>query len=76
MDYLNPSFKDEDSVESGLGLPVLVAIPSVITETDLLASRKFDRKVLIAAAAYLSIFLLVLMREVIQTYLGISIGSY
>jgi uncharacterized protein involved in exopolysaccharide biosynthesis len=76
IDYFNPSFKDEDSVEAVLGLPVLVSIPSVVTESDILASRKFDRKVLIAAAAYFSVILMVLIREVLYTYLGINLVGY
>jgi uncharacterized protein involved in exopolysaccharide biosynthesis len=76
IDYFNPSFKDEDSVEAGLRLPVLVSIPSVVTESDIRASVKFDRKVLIAAAAYFSIILMVLIREVLRNYFGMNLGGF
>jgi|WetSurMetagenome_2_1015567.scaffolds.fasta_scaffold00064_46 polysaccharide biosynthesis transport protein len=76
VDYLNPSFRDEDSVEAGLKLPVLVTIPAIVTEADLLAGEKRDRKVYIAAAAYISVILLLLVREVLAVYLGINIGGF
>jgi polysaccharide biosynthesis transport protein len=70
IDFLNPSFKDEESVEATLKLPVLVSIPSVVTEGDILKAKKHDRKVFIAAAAYFSIFILLLAREILGGRLG------
>ena len=47
IDYLNHSFKDEDSIEESLNLPVLVAIPSVVVEGDTMAVKQLDKKVMI-----------------------------
>jgi hypothetical protein len=57
-------------------LPVLVSIPSVVTESDIIASGRFDRTVLIAAAAYFSIILLALVREILRDYLGMNLGGF
>jgi succinoglycan biosynthesis transport protein ExoP len=76
LDYLNHAFKDEDSIESSLKLPVLVAIPSVVNESETLAVQEYDRKVLIAAAAYMGLILLVLIKEVLYKYLSISLMGF
>ncbi len=73
IDYLNHSFKDEDSIEKSLNLPVLVAIPSVVIEGDTMAVRQLDKKVMIAASVYLGIILLLLVKEVLYKYVGVTI---
>ena len=76
MDYLNHSFKDEDALEKSLNIPVLVAIPSVVLESDTIAVKQIDKKVLIATSVYLSLILLLLFKEVLQKYVGINIFPF
>ncbi len=76
VDYLNQSLKDEDAIEARLNLPVLVAIPSVLVEEDLVQEKRLDRKVMIAASAYSGFILLLLLKEVLSKYLGISFISF
>jgi len=65
LDYLDHSFKDEDTLQKSLNLPVLAAVPSVVLESDVLAEKLLDRKVVKAAVAYLSLIGVVFMAEVI-----------
>jgi protein tyrosine kinase modulator len=71
LDYFNFSFKDEDTLREDLNLPVLAAVPSVVTEADVLAEAMVDKKVFTAVAAYLSLIGLVLMAEILYR-LGIT----
>jgi polysaccharide chain length determinant protein (PEP-CTERM system associated) len=71
LDYYDYSFKDEDTLREGLNLPVLAAVPSVVTEADVLAETALDKKVFTAAVAYLSLIGLVLMAEILYR-LGIT----
>jgi hypothetical protein len=71
LDYYDYSFKDEDALREGLNLPVLAAVPSVVTEEDVLAEAIMDKKVLTASAAYLSLIGLVLVAEILYR-LGIT----
>ena len=73
IDYLNDSFKDEDFIEKSLNIPVLVAIPSVVVESDVIAMKQLDKKVIIATSAYLSLILLLLFIEFLQRYVGMTI---
>jgi protein tyrosine kinase modulator len=73
LDYVDQSFKDEDSLQKGLRLPVLASIPTVVSEADSSATAKLDKKVLIAAAAYLAVVGLVFLGEVLYRYMGISV---
>ena len=73
IDYLNHSFKDEESIEASLNIPVLVAIPSVAIESDTIAMKEIDKKVYIATSVYLGLILLLLLKEVLQRYVGIII---
>ena len=65
LDIYDFSFKDEDTLREGLNLPVLAAIPSVVTEADVLAEAVLDKKVFTASAAYLSLIGLVLVAELL-----------
>ena len=76
LDQISHSFKDEDAVEEKLKIPVLVSIPSVILENDVIAAKTLDRKLIIAASAYSGLIILVLMREVLHKYLAINLGSF
>ncbi len=74
IEHLRHSFTDEDSIEKSLGVPVLVTIPTVNNAAENLAARRLDIKVLIAASAYLSIIILILIREVMVKYLGMTLS--
>jgi protein tyrosine kinase modulator len=65
LDFYDFSFKDEDTLREGLNLPVLAAIPSVVTEADVLAEAVLDKKVIMASAAYLSLIGLVLVADLL-----------
>ena len=73
IDYLNHSFKNEESIEASLNIPVLVAIPSLAIESDTIAMKAMDKKVYIATSVYLGLILLLLLKEVLQRYVGIVI---
>ena len=76
LEYFDHSFKDEDSVEASLKLPVLATIPKIITEADELSAKRLERKVFIASGAYLFIIVLVFITEFISKYMGIKIISF
>jgi hypothetical protein len=76
LEYLNPSFKDESSIESILKLPVLATIPKMITKEDKLSTQTRDRRVFIAVAAYLFVIGLVLTEEFLYRYMGIKIINF
>lgn len=76
IEYFDHSFKDEDSIESNLKLPVFATIPSIVTEADELSAKRLDRKVFIASGAYLFIICLVLVEEVLSRYMGIRIINF
>ncbi len=65
LDYLNNSFKDEDSLRKALNLPVLAAVPAIVIEADVLNEKMMDKKVFTAAAAYLSLIGMVLIAEIL-----------
>jgi len=65
LDYLDHSFKDEDTLQRTLNLPVLASVPSVVIEADVEAEQVLDRKVLKAAVAYLSLIGVVFLAEII-----------
>jgi len=71
LDYYDNSFKDEDALREGLSLPVLAAVPTVVTEADILAEAMLDKKVFRASTAYLSLIGLVLVAEILYR-LGIT----
>ncbi len=74
IDYLNNSFKDEDSLRKALNLPVLAAVPTVVIESDVLNEKIMDKKVFTAAAAYISLIGVVLIGEILYR-MGI-VGSH
>ena len=76
LEFLNPSFKDESSIESILKLPVLATIPKMITKEDKLSTQTRDRRVFIAVAAYLFVIGLVLTEEFLYRYMGIKIINF
>jgi polysaccharide chain length determinant protein (PEP-CTERM system associated) len=72
LDRFDRSFKDEEALEKELQLPVLASVPSVITEADILAEARLDKKVFTAATAYLVLIGLVLVGEIIYRNIGFS----
>jgi succinoglycan biosynthesis transport protein ExoP len=76
LERLNPSFRDENEIESLLKLPVLGTIPSIVTEEDRSAGKKRDRRAVIAAAAYLFVIGLLLANEVLYRYFGIKTFNF
>lgn len=76
FEYLDDSFKDSDSIEARLKLPVLVTIPRIVTEEDELSEKKLNKKVFTAAGAYLFVIILVLVKEILFRYKGISIIKF
>jgi succinoglycan biosynthesis transport protein ExoP len=76
LDYLNHSFKDEDSIESALGLSVIAAVPTIVTEEDKDSTRSRDRKVITAAGLYLLIIVIVLAEEALVRYFGIRLVNF
>ena len=76
LEYLDPAFKDEDSIESKLKLPVLVTIPRMVIEADELTAKRLNRRVFLASGAYLFIIGLVLIEEFISKYMGIKIINF
>jgi polysaccharide chain length determinant protein (PEP-CTERM system associated) len=76
LEYFDHSFKDVDSIETSLKLPVLAMIPKIVTEDDELSAKKLDRKVFIATGAYLLVIGLVLIEEVLSRYTGIRIINF
>lgn len=76
LEYFDHSFKDEDSIEDNLKLPVLAAIPKIVTEADELSAKRLDLKVFAASGAYLFIICLVLIKELFSKYMGIRIFNF
>jgi succinoglycan biosynthesis transport protein ExoP len=76
LEYFDHSFKDVDSIETNLKLPVLAMIPKMVKENDELSAKRFERKVFIAAGAYLLIIGLMLIQEILSRYMGIRIINF
>jgi polysaccharide chain length determinant protein (PEP-CTERM system associated) len=65
LDYFNHSFKDEDTLQKELNMPILAAVPSIVIEEDVVAEKVLDKKVFTAAAAYLSVIGVVLIADML-----------
>lgn len=76
LDFIDPSFKDEEGIENQLKIPVLASVPQIVTEVDKLSTKQLDRKVFAAASAYLVIIGLVLVKEVLSRYMNIKILQF
>jgi polysaccharide chain length determinant protein (PEP-CTERM system associated) len=76
LDYFDHSFKDEDSIQEALKLPVLATIPKIVTEEDEISIKRLDKKVFIASGAYILIIFLVLIKEFLSRYMGINIINF
>jgi len=76
LEHFDRSFKDEASIEASLKVPVLGAIPQIVTEDDKLSQKRLDLRIYIASGAYLFIIGLVLLEELIWRYKGIRIINF
>lgn len=76
LEYLDHSFKDEESIEDSLKLPVLATIPKIVVEEDEVSAKRRDRKVFTFAGAYLVVIGLVLIKEFLYRYMGIRIINF
>jgi len=76
LEHFDRSFKDEDSIEATLKVPVLGAIPQIVTEDDKLSEKRLDIRIYIASGAYLFVIGLVLIEELIWRYMGIRIINF
>ncbi|MEW6115748.1 MAG: XrtA system polysaccharide chain length determinant [Nitrospirota bacterium] len=70
LENINHTYKDEESIEKSLKIPVLASIPQIITESDVRAERQRDRKVFAFAGAYLIVIGLVLLEELLYRSTG------
>lgn len=74
IESLNPSFKDEESITEALNLPVLGSIRHIEVFDAMVAAVKVrDKKIFIAAGAYVMIILLLLAKEALYKFAGINI---
>lgn len=74
LESLNPSFRDEESITETLNLPVLGSIRHIEVFDAMVAAVKVrDKKIFIAAGAYVVIILLLLVKEVLYKFGGITI---
>ncbi|MDA8172784.1 MAG: hypothetical protein M0Z48_13255 [Nitrospiraceae bacterium] len=76
LDYLNNSYRDEEAVETGLRIPVLISIPRMATEEDKRISMKKDLKVFGAAGIYVLMICALLVREFMFRYMGIRVFPF
>ncbi len=73
LDHFDHSFKDEDSIQEALKLPVLATIPKIISEEEKLAVKRLDKKVFLASGVYILVIGLVLLEEFLLRYMGIKV---
>ena len=76
LDFLDHSFKDENSLAEGLKVPVLSAIPRIVTGEDTSRESRRFRLTALAASAYLVVIGGVLAREFLYQYMGIEIMKF
>jgi len=66
--YLDTSFKNAESLKNSIGLPVLAAIPNIVTDEVKKKTRKRDIWVFSATAAYLLVVGLIILIELASKY--------
>jgi len=66
--YLDTSFKNAESLKNSIGLPVLAAIPNIVTDEVKKRKRKRDIWVFSATAIYLVVVGLILLLELASKY--------
>jgi len=73
LDQIDNSLKDADAIQEGLGLTVLASVPTVVTEAEIVAEKALDKKVFIAASAYLGVIGVVFAVELLYRFMGIKL---
>lgn len=73
LDGLDQSFTEETAVRDALNLPVLAAVPTIVTEADSAAAAVLEQRVFTASAAYLGIIGVVFIAEFLHRYMGIAV---
>lgn len=76
LDSIDSSLKDADAIKKGLGLTVLASVPQVVTDAEVVSVKALDKKVFIAAAAYLCVIGLVFAVEVLYRFMGIALLKF
>lgn len=76
LDYMSNSYRDEETLEKGLRIPVLITIPHMVTESDKRNSLKRDRKIFGIAGVYVLFICVLLVRESLFRYMGIRIFPF
>ncbi len=76
LENFDRSYKDEESIEADLKLPVLASIPDIFTMEDDSAGKMLDKKVFTFAGAYLLVIGLILAKEMLHKFMGINIIQF
>jgi succinoglycan biosynthesis transport protein ExoP len=76
LEYFDHSFKDEESIEKSLKVPVFASIPKIVSQADELSAKRLDIKVFAASGAYIFIICLVLIKEFLSRYMGIKFLNF
>lgn len=77
IESINPSFRDEESIMETLNLPVLGSIRHIeVFDADVAAVKKRDKKIFAAAGAYTTIILLLLAKELVYKFTGVTIAGF
>lgn len=76
LEKLDYSYKDEETIERELKLPVIASIPQIISESDERKERRLAAGVFTAAGAYLVLICLVLAQELLYKFKGITIVHF
>lgn len=67
LDQVDSSIKSLDALKS-LGVPILAVVPTIRNPEEIILKRKKNKKLFLAAGAYFSIILAVLLYEVLSRY--------
>ena len=70
LDYLHDAYRDEETLEKDLKIPVLASIPLIYAEEEDRRSRRKDIRIFGAAAVYVLVILALLVNEAMFRYLG------
>ncbi|MDA8091247.1 MAG: hypothetical protein M0Z61_13645 [Nitrospiraceae bacterium] len=76
LDLLQNPYRDEESVEKGLKMPVLISISRISGQEDRDVSRRKDLKIFGVAGVYVLLICVLLIREVIFRATGTRIGPF
>lgn len=76
LEFLDNSIKNEETIEKTLGISVLAVVPKITIAEDIIAVERKDRMLLIATSAYVSIIILVFVREVFSKFFGMAIFGF